>query len=365
MRGIDQVQGVMYSYFKIEDLIPAKHPLRSIRILMDRSLQALSADFDQHYARRGRNSIPPERLLRALLLQILYSIRSEKQLLEQLNYNLLYRWFVGLNADDKVWDASVYTKNRKRLMQMGSSEKLLAAVVAEAEAAHLISAEHFTVDGTLIQAWANRRSFHPKDPQHVRGTGARGKKLLRDTHESKTDPEARLYSKGGPSLPSYLGHVITENRNGLVVAACATQSSKKAEAEAGLQMVDGIKRKIIPGVSELQVITLAADKAYQEENFITGLRLRRIIPHVAEYQPNPKWPNWLTEEERQHPGFGISQGKRKLVEKVFGWGKQGRALKQMKLRGVARVDWMFRLTMVAHNLVRMVKLIQLPVPVRA
>lgn len=363
MRGIDQQQGVMYSYFQVEDLIPAKHPLRSIRVLMDRCLEALSAEFDQHYARRGRNSIPPERLLRALLLQVLYSIRSERQLMEQLHYNLLYRWFVGLNPDDQVWDVSVYTKNRKRLMKMESSEKLLAAVVAEAEMANLISAEHFTVDGTMIQAWANRRSFHPKDGKQVVGTGARGKKLLRDTHESKTDPEARLYSKGGPSLPSYLGHVITENRNGLVVAACATQSSKKAEGEAGLQMLDGLKRKADPQTGELQAITLGADTAYQEERFITGLRQRKVVPHVTEYAPNPKWPNWLSEEERQHPGFGISQAKRKLIEKVFGWSKQDRAVKQIKLRGVSRVDWMFRFTMAAHNLVRMVKLIKLPTPV--
>lgn len=361
MRGKDEQQGVVYSYINLEDRIPADHPLRSIRTLVDRSLGELSPEFDRHYARRGRNSIPPERLLRALLLQILYSIRSERQLMEQLDYNLLFRWFVGLNPDDRIWDVTVYTKNRERLMQMAASEKLLAAVVQQAEAAQLLSAEHFTVDGTLIQAWANRRSFRPKDPGQVVGTGSRGKKLLRDTHESKTDPNARLYSKGGPSLPSYLGHVITENRNGLVVAACATPSGKRAESEAGLQMLDGMQRKMNLESQALQAITLGADKAYQEESFIVGLRRRLVVPHVAEYEPNPKWPNWLTEQERQHPGFRISQGKRKLVEKVFGWGKQGRALKQIKLRGQARVDWMFRLTMVAHNLLRMVKLIKPPI----
>ena len=360
MRGKDDQQGVVYSYINIEHRVPADHPLRSMRTLMDRSLQELSPHFDVHYAKRGRNSIPPERLLRALLLQILFSIRSERQLMEQLNYNLLFRWFVGLNPDDAVWDVTVYTKNRDRMIKMGASEKLLAAVVQQAEAAQLLSAEHFTVDGTLIQAWVNRGSFHPKDPKQVVGTGARGKKLLRDTHESNTDPQARLYSKGGPSLPSYLGHVVTENRNGLVVEACATQSSATAEREAGLQMLGQLRRRTN------RQITVGADKAYQEEKFIHGLRRLRVLPHVAEYEPNPKWPNWLTEEERQHPGFSISQRKRKLVEKVFGWGKQDRPVKQIKLRGQARVDWMFRLIMTGYNLVRMVKLMKplTPVPVQ-
>ena len=331
--------------------------------MIDRSLQELSPHFDIYYARRGRNSIPPERLLRALLLQILHSTRSERQLMEQLNYHLLFRWFVGLNPDDPVWDVTVYTKNRERLMKMGASEKLLAAVVHQAEEAQLLSTEHFTVDGTLIQAWANRRSFQPKDPQKVVGTGARGKKLLRDTHESQTDPQARLYSKGGPSLPSYVGHIVTENRNGLVVQACATQSSKTAEREAGLQMLERLRRKTDAPTGRVQPVTVGADKAYQEEIFVNGLRQLGIIPHVAEYEPNPKWPNWLREEERQHPGFSISQRKRKLIEKVFGWGKQQRAVKQIKLRGQARVDWMFQLIMTGYNLVRMVKLMKPRTPV--
>jgi len=358
MRGQDEQQGVMYSYINIEDRIPANHPLRSIRSMIDRSLKELSALFDVHYAKTGRQSIPPERLLRALLLQVLYSIRSERQLMEQLNYNLLYRWFVGLNPDDEIWDVTVYTKNRDRMIQMGASEKLLAAVVQQAEEAQLLSAEHFTVDGTLIQAWANRSSFQAKDPETVKGTGARGRKLLRDTHESKTDSAARLYSKGGgKSVPSFMGHVLMENRNGLVVGACGTQSSKTAEWEAGLTMLGQLPRPIDPATGKPRPITAGADKAYQDKSFIEGARKLQVVPHVAEYEPNPKWPNWLTEEERQHPGFSISQRKRKWIEKVFGWGKQDRPVKQTKLRGTERVDWMFRLVMTGYNLVRMVKLL--------
>jgi transposase len=361
---MDCEQGEVFSYINLEDRIPSDHPLRAIRGMMNRSLEELSAYFDTLYAPIGRDSIAPERLLRALLLQALYSVRSERQLMEQLNYNLLFRWFVGLNPDDKIWDVTVYTKNRDRLIAGEVSERLLATVVEQAGAAKLLSEEHFTVDGTLIEAWANRRSFHPKDPEKIVGTGARGKKLLRDQVESSTDPEARLYSKGGPSLACYLGHVITENRHGLVVQACATQASKKAEPEAALQMLDRMKTPS-PAEATGNQITLGADKGYQSEDFVQGLRQRRVAPHVAEYQPNPNFPNYLTEDERQDAGFSISQSKRKLVEKVFGWGKQQRSLKQTKLRGLSRVDWMFRLTMAAHNLVRMAKLIPNPSPVPA
>ncbi len=242
MRGIDSKQTVVFSYINLEDRIPADHPLRGIRRMMDESLESLSSYFDTLYAPVGRDSIPPERLLRALLLQILYSLRSERQLMEQLNYNLLFRWFVGLNPDDPIWDVTVYTKNRERLIAGAISERLLASVVEQARAANLLSEEHFTVDGTLIEAWANRRSFHPKDADKVVGSGARGRKLLRDKVESTTDSEARLYSKGGPSVPSYIGHVITENRNGLVVESCATQASRTAEAEAVLEMLDRMRK---------------------------------------------------------------------------------------------------------------------------
>jgi len=351
MRGTDDQQDAVFSYIGLEQRVPKDHPLRAIRSMADEALRELDTEFEQMYARRGRPSIAPEKLVRAQLLQVLYSVRSERQLMEQLDYNLLFRWFVGLNIDDPVWDVTVFTKNRERLIEGEVAGRLLLAVVEQARTHQLLSEEHFTVDGTLIQAWASRRSFREKSDPPTRGTGARGRKLLRDTHESTTDPEARLYKKSGAAaaVPSYLGHVVTENRHGLVVAAMATQSSKTAEQEAALAMVDKLKRT--------EPSTLGADKSYQQEQFVKQLRARHIRPHVAEYAPNPKWPNWLTDDERSGQGFSLSQRKRKLVEKVFGWAKQDRAARQVKLRGKARVDWLFRLLATAHNLLRMQKLI--------
>jgi transposase len=355
MRGDDLQQGAVFSYVSLEQRVPQDHPLRAIRGMVDEALRGLSAHLDSLYARGGRRSIAPEKLVRALLLQALYSVRSERQLVEQLDYNLLFRWFVGLNMDDAIWDVTVFTKNRERLIAGEVSERLLLAVVEQAQARHLLSEEHFTVDGTLIQAWANRRSFKQKQEPPDRGTGVRGRKLLRDTHESTTDPEARLYKKSGAAaaVPSYLGHVITENRNGLVVTALATQAGAKAEREAALTMLDQIERQ--PGRAE--TVTVGADKSYQHEEFVAGLRVRKAVPHVAEYEPNPKWPNFLTDQERNDPGFALSQRKRKLVEKVFGWAKLDRAIRQVKLRGLPRVDWLFRLVATAHNLRRMQKLL--------
>jgi transposase len=355
MRGNDEQEAAVFSYINAEDRIPADHPLRRIRAMVDGALEELWGHFEALYARRGRPSIAPEKLLRALLLQILYSIRSERQLMDQINFNLLYRWFVGLNPDDAIWDATVFSKNREQLLQGEVSQRLLVAVVEQARAQGLLSEEHFTVDGTLIEAWASRKSFVPKDEPPTRGTGARGRKLLRDTHESTSDPQARLYKKStaGEAKPSYLGHVIIENRNGLVVAACATQSSAKAEREAALAMLDA--RGMGSGSRR---ITLGADKHYQEQKFIAALRQRNIAPHVAEYEkPSPQWPNFLTEAERNDAGRAISQKKRKLVEKVFGWAKLDSILGTIKLRGKGRVDWLFRLLAAANNLVRMVKLI--------
>ncbi len=343
----------MFSYVTMEQRIRADHPMRRIRALVDRALGKMDAMFEELYSETGRPSIAPERLLRAQLLMILYSIRSERQLMEQINFNLLYRWFVGLEMDEAVWDEKVFSKNRARLIAGEASRQLLLAVVAEAGAHRLLSEEHFTVDGTLLQAWASRRSFKQKSDPPDRGSGARGRKLLRDTHESTTDPEARLYRKSssGAVVPSYLGHVITENRNGLVVAAIATEAGNAAERHAALKMIKQLKRG--------QRITLGADKSYQEQTFIGGLRGQQVTPHVAEYAPNPKWPNWLTESERSDPGLAVSQKKRKLVEKVFGWMKQDR-LRQTKLRGLKRVDWLFQLAAAAHNLLRLSKLIPIP-----
>jgi len=353
MRGDDQQQLGVFSYVSAEERIAKDHPLRAIRRMTDEALAALSGHFDTLYAAGGRPSIAPEKLVRALLLQALYSVRSERQLMEQLDYNLLFRWFVGLNMDDAIWDVTVFTKNRERLLRGEVAERLLLAVVEQAHAKRLLSEEHFTVDGTLIQAWANRRSFKEKPEPPDRGTGARGKKLLRDTHESTTDADARLYRKSssGASVPSYLGHIVTENRNGLVVQAMATQSSTRAEREAALAMLDKMRRRDGP-------ITLGADKGYQNEEFVGQLRARRVVPHVAEYAPHPKWPSFLTAEERSAEGFQISQRKRKLVEKVFGWSKSERPMRQTKFRGLPRVGWMVQLLATAHNLRRMQTLLQ-------
>jgi len=353
MRGADVQQGSVFSYISAEQRVPLDHPLRSIRAMIDEALVGLSAHFETLYARGGRPSIAPEKLVRALLLQALYSVRSERQLVEQIDYNLLFRWFVGLNMDDPIWDVTVFTKNRDRLISGEVSERLLLAIVEQAHARGLLSEEHFTVDGTLIQAWASRRSFRQKQDPPSRGTGVRGRKLLRDTHESTTDAEARLYKKCGAAaaVPSYLGHLLTENRNGLVVCALATQASKTAEREAALALLDRTHR-------HRQRITLGADKSYQEEKFIAELRKRQVTPHVAEYAPNPKWPNFLTDAERNDPGFHASQKKRKLIEKVFGWAKLDRALRQIKQRGLRRVDWIVRIVAAAHNLRRMQALLQ-------
>lgn len=359
MRGDEKQQPVMFSYIDLQQRVPAEHPLRAIRQMVDQALADLSLHFEALYARRGRPSIPPEQLLRGLLLQALYAIRSERQLMEQIDFNLLYRWFVGLGMDEAAWDPTVFSKNRDRLLQGEVSQRLLVAVVEQARAQSLLSEEHFTVDGTLLEAWANRNRFAPKDPPPAKGTGSGGKKLLRDTHESSTDPEARLYKKStaGESKPSYLGHVIIENRNGLVVAACATQSSTTAEREAALAMLDEMKRGARSGAANPQPITLGADKLYQEQKFIAALRQRHIAAHVAEYEKvSTHWPNFLTEAERSDPRRSISQKKRKLVEMVFGWGKGDSIMRKFKLHGVDRVDWLFRLLATAHNLVRLVKL---------
>jgi transposase len=364
MRGHDEQQEGIFSYISPEKRVPPDHPLRGLRGMVDQALKEMSPQFGALYSRCGRPSIAPEKLLRALLLQVFYSVRSERLLIEQLGYNLLFRWFVGLSMDDEVWNVTVFTKNRERLLAGEIADEFFMQVVKQARAAGLLSDEHFTVDGTLIEAWANRRSFHPKDDPPTKGTGARGQKLLRDTHESSTDPESRLFKKSaaGQAKPSYLGHLLTENRNGLVVQAGVTESGTRAEREAALAMLQAMleerkdNREHRDG--EEQAFTLGADKAYQEEKFIRGLRQMGVIPHVAEYEKaNRALPNCLTAEEREQPGFRISQKKRKLVERVFGWLKTVAALRQTKFRGRRRVDWIFRFAAAAYNLVRMAKLV--------
>ena len=327
-------------------------------------MERLDGELEELYSETGRPSIAPERLLRATLLMILYSIRGERQLMEQMNYNLLFRWFVGLEMDDAIWDVTVFTKNRERLIAGAISQQLLESVLVEARAHDLLSEEHFTVDGTLIQAWAAARSFKEKSdpPKPGAGSGHKGEVLLRDKVESTTDKDARLYKKAtaDKAVPAYQGHALTENRNGLVVAAEASLAATIAEREAALRLLDrvvGPKDKRRPE----QQITLGADTQYQEEKFIEALRQREVAPHVSEYVKGNLEKNSLTEAERGDQRRSISQRKRKLIERVFGWSKLDGPLRQVKLRGLDRVDWFYRMTIVAHNLVRMRRLIPIEV----
>ena len=360
MRGEDEKQSAMFSYVTLEQRIPNDHPLRIIRGMTDRALERMDSKFDELYSATGRPSIAPERLIRGLLLQVLYSVRSERQLIEQLDYNLLFRWFVGLEMDDEVWDVTVFTKNRERLIGGAVSQELLEAVLVEARENNLLSEEHFTVDGTLIQAWAAARSFEEKSdpPQPGEGSGCGGEVLLRDKVESKTDAEARLFKKAtaDKSVPSYQGHVLMENRNGLVVGAEASQSATNAEREVGLELLD----RVLVTRNPEQEVTAGADTQYQEEKFVEGLRQRKIAPHISEYVKGNLGKNSLNETERADPRRTISQQKRKLIERVFGWAKLDRPLRQVKLRGLKRVDWFFRLAITAYNLVRMRRLIPFP-----
>ena len=329
--------------------------------MVDRGLVRMDALFAAMYGSAGRPSIAPERLLRAQLLMVLYSIRSERQLMEQLNYNLLYRWFVGLDMDDVVWDVTVFTKNRQRLIAAEASQQLLAAVLDQAREHDLLSDEHFSVDATLIQAWASAQSFkNTKDPPPPGGgSGKDGSLLLRDKVESTTDAEARLYKKAQPdkAVPSYQGHALMENRNGLIVAAEASQSSNAAERDIALKMLDrviGSKWKRLN-----KKITLGADTSYQDRGFVQELRERRVAPHISEYMKGNLEKNCLTARERNDKRRTISRNKRKLIERSFGWSKSDRPIRQIKLRGLKRVDWLHRLTMTAYNLTRMCRLIPL------
>jgi transposase len=356
----------MYSYVAMERRIRVDHPARKIRVLVDRALERMDSALDAMYASRGRPSIAPERLLRAQLLMVLYSIRSERQLMEQLDYNLLFRWFVGLEMDDVVWDVTVFTKNRERLIAGQASQQLLVAVLEEARGHDLLSEEHFTVDATLIQAWASAQSFKAKKdpPPPGAGSGKDGELLLRDKVESSTDADARLYKKALPdkAVPSYQGHALMENRNGLIVAAEASRSSNAAERQVALTMLDqvvGSKWKRLG-----KKITLGGDALYQQREFIQGLRDRKVAPHIHEYVRGNLNMNCLTKRERNDKRRVISYKKRKLIERAFGWNKSDRPLRQIKLRGLTRVDWFYRFTMAAYNLTRMCSLVPLQTAAR-
>ncbi len=356
MRGADQQTAKLFSYLSPETLVPPDHPLRRIRSLVNAALERLSPAFAAIYAEAGRPSIPPERLLRALLLQAFFSVRSERQLMEQLAYNIMFRWFVGLSMDAPVWDVTVFTKNRDRLLEGDIASKFLAEVLADPKIKPLLSDEHFSVDGTMIDAWASMKSFRPKDgsgaPPAPGRNGARdfhGEKLSNETHASTTDPDARLYKKaaGQPARLCHLGHVVMENHSGLVVAASVTPATGTAEREAAVAMVDEL------GGDER--ITLGADKAYDTTDFVAEMRRLGVTPHVA--QNDTKRRSAIDGRTTRHPGYAISLRKRKRIEEVFGWMKTVGGMRKTHHRGTARVGWMFTLTAAAYNLVRMPKLL--------
>jgi transposase len=346
MRGSDKHQASMFSYVSLEKRVPMDHPLRPVRQMVDAALKDLSPRFARMYSEIGRPSIPPEQILRALVLQILYTIRSERMLVEQLDYNLLFRWFVGLAMDDEVWDATVFTKNRDRLLRGDVAQAFFDRVLAQAREHRLLSNEHFTVDGTLIEAWAGHKSFRPKDESDDDdGENFHGQKRTNDTHASTTDPDARLYRKGPgkEAKLSFMGHVLTENRNGLVIRAEVTLASGKAEREAAMRM---IKKAKVPLSA-----TIGADKAYDQSDFVEGLRERGLTPHVA--QNDTRRRSKIDARTTRHPGYEISQIKRKLVEQVFGWGKAVGGMRKARHRGKKRVGWGFVLISAVYNLVRM------------
>lgn len=339
----------------MEDRVPVDHPLRGIRGIVNAVLRTLDRDFGEMYSKMGRPSIPPEYLLRGLLLQVLFSIRSERQLMEQVHYNLLFRWFVGLNADDPVWVPTVFSKNRERLMKGGIADKFFEAVLVKADEQGLLSEEHFTVDGTLLEAAASLKSFQPREGTHDDSdddpgnpsVDFHGKKRKNETHQSKTDPGALLYRKGNnrEARLYYSGHVLMENRNGLAVMASVTPATGKAEREEALQMVESLRIR-----NSRKRITLGADKAYDVTAFLESLHLHGVVPHIAANNKNRK--SRMDSRTLRSRAYNISQRKRKRVEEVFGWLKTVGLLRKLRFRGKDRVDWIFRFSVAVYNLVR-------------
>ena len=356
MRGADRQTAAMFSYVSPEGLVPQDHPLRAIRPLVNAALERLSGRFEQMYAPRGRDSIAPEKLLRALLLQALFSVRSERQLMEQITYNMMFRWFVGLSMDAPVWDVTVFTKNRNRLLAGDIARGFLAAILVDPHVKPLLSDEHFSVDGTLIEAWASMKSFRPKDgsgePQAPGRNGEvafRGEPRSNDTHASTTDPDARLYKKaaGQAAKLCHMGHVLTENRNGLVVDTSLTKATGTAEREAGVAMVEDL-----PDDGR---ITLGSDKSYDTQDFVAEMRRLGVTPHVT--QNNKKRRSAIDGRTTRHPGYAVSLRIRKRIEEVFGWMKTVGVLRKTRHRGTERVGWMFTFVAAAYNLVRLPKLL--------
>ncbi len=350
MRGPDVRQEGLFSYLSPEQRVPKDHPLRSIRDMADRALRDLSPRFSEIYSPVGRPSIAPEKLLRALLLQILYSLRSERMLIEQLGYNLLFRWFVGLSMDEKVWVPTVFTKNRDRLLEGEIATAFFDCILNQARESNLLSDEHFTVDGTLLEAWASHKSFRAKDgsdePPTSKASGAfRGKKRSNKTHASVTDPEARLYrkSRGQEAKLAYLGHALMDNRHGLVTQARVSLATGTAERDIALEMIGSL-----PGKHR---VTLGADKGYDTKEFVAGVRQLDGTPHVTQNTSNRR--SAIDKRTTRHTGYAMSQNRRPAIESIFGWVKNVGPLRKTRLRGVERIDWTFKLTAAAYNMVRL------------
>jgi transposase len=354
VRGSDDQTGHMFSYLSPEQRVPADHPLRAIRALTDTALRSLSRRFATLYAKIGRPSIPPEQLLRALLLQVLYSVRSERLLMEELNYNLLFRWFVGLNMDDAVWHPTTFTKNRDRLLAGDVAAAFFDAVAAQARTAGLLSDEHFTVDGTQLEAWASLKSFQrressPEEPPDDPGNPTvnfHGERRRNATHVSRTDPEARLHRKGPgrEAKLAYLGHVVLDNRHGLVANVGVTAATGTAERDAAVWLLEATA----PAGS-----TVGADKGYDVASFVEQVRAFGVTPHVAQKVRYSAIDGRTT----RHAGYGVSQQKRKLVEQVFGWLKTIGGLRKLRHRGSALVDWVVTFAAAAYNLIRIRSLV--------
>ena len=359
MRGGDERTGSLFSYVDLEARVGKDHPLRTIRGLVNEALAALSRDFSAMYSRIGRPSIPPEKLLRAMLLQAFYSIRSERQLMERLEFDLLFRWFVGIGVDDAAWDHSTFSKNRDRLLEGEIAAKFMTAVLDQPRVKRLLSTDHFSVDGTLIEAWASMKSFKPKDgsdepPPSDGGRNAEanfhGQKRSNETHASTTDPDAKLYRKGAGKEAKlcFMGHALMENRNGLVVDACLTEANGHAERIAALHMIE-------PRADRPTAITLGADKAYDTQDFVNELRSMNATPHVA--QNTNGRTSAIDGRTTRHAGYAVSQRIRKRIEEVFGWVKTVAGQARTKFRGRERVGWAFAFAAAAYNLARLPKLL--------
>jgi transposase len=358
MRGNDAVSGKLFSYVNLEKRVPADHPLRVIRDIVNATLSAMFAEFDALYSPFGRESIPPERLLRALLLQAFYTIRSERQLVERIDFDLLFRWFVGLGMDDPVWDATTFTKNRDRLLAGEIATRFLAVVLAQPKVKALLSDEHFSVDGTLLEAWAGSKSFRPKDgsapPPDPGRNGEQdfhGQKRSNETHASTTDPDARLYRKGQGKEAKlcFMGHALMENQNGLIVGATATRASGHAERLAAQHLIE-------PHADRPQRITVGGDKGFDTQDFVAEMREINVTPHVAQNDHGRR--SAIDGRTTRHSGYAVSLRIRKRIEEAFGWAKTVAGLRKARHRGLPKIDWQFTFAMAAYNLVRLPKLLR-------